>query len=741
MHPAIGGDAAYVDDGLYVLPNYVPRRHDESLRTRLTAIAEGNTTELILLRGGSCTGKTRTAYQAVQKRLASWHIVQPRTLTALQALLEAGSLPTRTVLWLDDLHNLLDTEAGEETADGLLELLEAPGPAVMLATIWPEPHERLTSTPEDGARHRHPQAAALLRTAHLLEVPDNFSGSCLAAAEEEAAADASLAIALESAEDHQICQALAAGPDLLRHWRHASNPYGKALITAAIEARRLGHREPLSGAFLSTAAAGYLTASQRGRASRTWFEEAFAYALRPIKRVTSALRAVPGTDGLGIASDLYEVADYLEQAAGPGRTVVPASFWDAAGNERSVVALRVLAAGAGDRALYFDQGRLLHLCLQRTGESSDREAFAHFLLTHGFHDEAVPYFVEEASAGSIPAMVELALAAEQRGDVEGALAWHSKACEAGNERAFFSVYHLLHKHGRWDEAERWIRARAHEWSDAARQLAALLVDRGRLVEAEEVLWPMARDNAHRCRRDLIRMLHKAGRADRIQELFGPLATGGDSDAEEWLTAVASWDQPDTVSADATDRSSAEPREEWVLRRGMVYQFDHPGRPSPQTLAMGQATAAEDAGRPEEALAVLRAALPSVHWPFLLQLSGVLERRQRWAEALAVWDDLVNEGNPAAVSESARILDAAAAANEAEALIRTELLRGPGIGRWHGVAPSMESLTTRLRGSHREQEAAQAERYGLRPDGATMPPWQPSELEGPRPRTPAAERFQ
>jgi hypothetical protein len=63
---------------------------------------------------------------------------------------------------------------------------------------------------------------------------------------------------------------LAAGgapPELMDHWLHAPDPYGKAVITAAVDGRRLGVQAYLPDAFLQAAGrARLLHRSERARA-------------------------------------------------------------------------------------------------------------------------------------------------------------------------------------------------------------------------------------------------------------------------------------------------------------------------------------------------------------------------------------------------------------------------------------------------------------------------------------------
>lgn len=170
---------------------------------------------------------------------------------------------------------------------------------------------------------------------------------------------------------------------------------------------------------------------------------------------------------------------------------------------------------------------------------------------------ASQYSEASARIGSVNGMVTLSLAAEDRGDIDEALHWAKRASAAGNDRAFFHVYWLLANHERFDEAEAWIRPLADQGDiTAIRFLAAQLAETGRITEAEELLWPAARDNLRRCRRDLIDLLYKAGRRDRISALFGQLADSGDDDAQEWLSAVARWDENQTERE--TDRPGDRP---------------------------------------------------------------------------------------------------------------------------------------------------------------------------------------
>ena len=74
VHQVIGGGP---------MPAYVRRPHDELLRAVLDPAVPAS--RLVVVRGGSSTGKTRAAYEAVAARLAGWQLDYPLDPGALKA--------------------------------------------------------------------------------------------------------------------------------------------------------------------------------------------------------------------------------------------------------------------------------------------------------------------------------------------------------------------------------------------------------------------------------------------------------------------------------------------------------------------------------------------------------------------------------------------------------------------------------------------------------------------------------
>ena len=76
-----------------------------------------------------------------------------------------------------------------------------------------------------------------------------------------------------------MTQYLAGVPALLdRYNATGGDPYGQAVITAAMDASRFGHAGLLSAAFLVDAAVGYLTDSQRILDVAEWRDHSLKWA-------------------------------------------------------------------------------------------------------------------------------------------------------------------------------------------------------------------------------------------------------------------------------------------------------------------------------------------------------------------------------------------------------------------------------------------------------------------------------
>ncbi len=482
-----------------VPPEYVPRDIDAAefgVRAKVAAaMRQGG---FVLLVGGSSVGKTRSAAEAVLALLPDWWLVHPGGPEQVAALAQAP--PPRTVVWLDELQRYLDGEHGL-TGAAVRTLLTAPQPVVIIGTLWPEFYTAYTAPPSDGA---DPQAREreVLDLAEVVRIGPKFSHAEQDRARTAAARDRRLAIALETGR-YGLTQTLAAAPQPVARWQDAqtADPYAWAVLTAALDAARLGARAPLSADFLRAAAPGYCTSQQQAEAPDHWLEQALAYATAKLHGAAARLSLV--ATGMGKIAG-YSAADYLVQHASQERRYerVPASTWDAvlshirdlpdtirladsarnrllycyavpqyryaadAGDERTAFRLALLLAERGDvdgaaqvlrmRADAGDRLAAIRLdgLLAEDGDPFELREFAspdrvYFFLPPLADRDDPDELQARADAGDGFAALELTALLAERGDVDGLRA----RADAGDEFAARRLPHLLSWHGRHEEAE------------------------------------------------------------------------------------------------------------------------------------------------------------------------------------------------------------------------------------------------------------------------------------------------
>ena len=362
MHQVIGGGP---------MPAYIRRPHDELLRAVLDPAVPAS--RLVVVRGGSSTGKTRAAYEAVADRLADWQLDYPLDPGALKERLEAG-IPARTVLWLGELRQYADADGGAAVLGRLADLLQGEGHLV-ITTMWPEHWTTYTAAARAGPGAADPAGTAgrLLerlpeltgarprrdrsrpRRGHRRPGPVHHRRPGRRGPHRRPGAGGSgrggrrapgrTGRSPSTWPGSPTCCDRYAGP--------GGDPYGQAVITAAMDATRLGHASPLPAALLQEAAVGYLTGPQRTKDIASWRDTALAWATEELNGAVRALQPVPPPSGTGVAG--YQVADYLDQHGRRTRQdqLGPASLWDAlTAHATSASDLTRLGQAARDRGLY-----------------------------------------------------------------------------------------------------------------------------------------------------------------------------------------------------------------------------------------------------------------------------------------------------------------------------------------------------------------------------------------------------
>ncbi|MER6810753.1 hypothetical protein ABT299_15870 [Spirillospora sp. NPDC000708] len=347
--------------GLPKLPAYIRREHDDAVE-RIAMRAVHGISGLSVLVGGSSTGKTRACWEALaalrDNGSASWRLWHPISPSRPEALVDG--LPNcgpYTVIWLNEIQFYLATETdlGERVAAGLRDLLRdaSRAPILVLGTLWPEYWDALTRPCRPGENDPHNQARSLLAGADI-SVPESFSSAELAAIRSGANRDLRVVRAVAESKDGEVTQYLAGVPVLLERYRNAPAP-AKALIHAAMDARRLGHGPLLPLPLLRTAVGGYLTDAQWDRLGEGWLEAALAYVGYPCKGVRGPLTR-PREEEKNVAPSQgnFQLSDYLDQYGRQTREnhLPPAALWDAIKSHAGSIEYVTCASYAGGRGLY-----------------------------------------------------------------------------------------------------------------------------------------------------------------------------------------------------------------------------------------------------------------------------------------------------------------------------------------------------------------------------------------------------
>jgi hypothetical protein len=490
VHPVAGGGP---------LPAYVRRPHDERLRVILAPPVAGS--RLVVVRGEPGTGTTRAAWEAVAELLAEWPLEYPRTAAALAARLEAG-IPAGTVLWLGELGWYADADGGAAALDRLGDLFDEDG-YLVVATIWPWQWDAYIAAVGAGRGAGDPAWLAGRMLARLddlslydpssispdygggfLDVPTRFTAAELA--EAAGSGDPVLAAAAAAAgRDGQVTQYLAGIPRLLhRYAAPGGDALGRAILTAAMDATRLGHAGPLPGSLLEQAAAGRLPGAPSADGRENGPDGAFATG-REDATETGLAWACAGGDG--------RVAGLAAVPAGEGAGYRLAGALDRHGR-------KARQDQAGQAALW--QALIAHAARAGTG-LLDTTRLGQAARDRGLYRYAAALWTAAVSQGSADAAARLVSLLNQTGheDAGRAAGWAAgrvrlddpweaaqlldamRAAQAGDAIQVLVARDLAGRAdlvARWDALRLLVALGAAGASDAAEALGARLVERARL---------------------------------------------------------------------------------------------------------------------------------------------------------------------------------------------------------------------------------------------------------------------
>ncbi|MFI1386355.1 tetratricopeptide repeat protein [Embleya sp. NPDC020886] len=460
VHRAIDAPE-HAQAGLPVLPVYVPRAHDHELCAAVERAAGGESV-MVTLVAGSSTGKTRACWEAlcaVPDGWRLWHPIAPGRPEA--ALADLSAVGPRTVVWLNEAQFYLEPAGvGERVAAELRELLRDPTrrPVLVLATLWSDPHwTTLTATPAAGTPDSHAQARALL-TGTDLRVPEAFTGTDLDAVRERAVEDPRLVNALVAGDDGRVTQYLAGALALLKRLELAPAA-ARAVLEAAMDARRLGHGPVLRQAFLEDAADAYLTDHESDTLDDDWFEQALAYTTERVHGATAPLtrirprRRARDADGDG---PTYRLADYLEQHARltRGAQCPGTPFWNAAHDHAHTTDDDLSLGHAAYARLRLRHAERLFAKAANAGDPRGQGSLAHSRHEAGDLESAERLYRPAADTGDVEALERLVLVLADAGDSASAERLAREATDAGSPNALMWAATARERAGDREAAER-----------------------------------------------------------------------------------------------------------------------------------------------------------------------------------------------------------------------------------------------------------------------------------------------
>ncbi|MYZ33950.1 MULTISPECIES: hypothetical protein [unclassified Streptomyces] len=252
-----------------------------------------------------------------------------------------------------------------------------------------------------------------------MEVPPQFSATEWNRASEQR----TLAFVVESCSaTRKLTQFLAAAtPHLLRRYTDA-DPYSKALLTAAMDARRLGYSALLTSRFLKHASVGYLDERSRVDPPRDWFVRALRYVTIEVKGAVAPLTPLRISPGVGSA-DGFQLADSLEEHARSARSqvIVPIQVWDtlvAAAEDPDDLERLGMAAQKRERGRA-EEALALRIAAAESGDTEEMEHLAMHWKRKGRMDKAKEVWRRAAEEGDAAAQNGLAgwLPAAEAGDL------------------------------------------------------------------------------------------------------------------------------------------------------------------------------------------------------------------------------------------------------------------------------------------------------------------------------------
>ena len=441
---------------------YVERDIDERrLRPALRAAATTNAASLIVVRGPSKVGKSRTLLEATAAAVPHAWLLAPQDAAALGKLAR-GTPPRRTadekyVIWLDDIEPFV-RPGGQGLSEHTLRALEDWNRPVLVLGTAGGKGQMLAGA--DAMRFADP-ISNLLRGHEVIDLASTLSVDeqtrLIAAA--DYLPEAASRIAAQGIGEFMI-----AAQRLVEWLSHTGQPAeGVAVTRAAIDWRRAGLLRPVSAESLQALFGAYVN----GPATPARFEQGVLWAVKPLYAHVAPLQG----------NDPYDAYDYLVEHADRIGTPIAPSTWDAVIDKHADT--DELAGPVGVAAWRRNDFERAERAFRRADEGGHARAAFHLgllLASRGDDEGAEDAFRRAHEHGDADGSVMLGSLLEARGDESRAEEVYRQADERGHTRGLGA---FLERRGDENAAEGvYRRADEHGDPEAALMLGLLLKRRG-----------------------------------------------------------------------------------------------------------------------------------------------------------------------------------------------------------------------------------------------------------------------
>jgi Flp pilus assembly protein TadD len=466
---------------------YLPRELDAPLHQALHDALERRNPTMVVVRGPSKAGKSRTLFHAARNHpgLRAATLVAPNPNRdgeeALTGVLEQRRLrrgDTPLVLWLDDLEFFVGVGRGLH-AQALDTLAGWDRPVVVLATAGGKGAELLADSRLSSpikVLYTHPAVRVLRLLAHLSE--EEKAAARERYSDEDAAEIAKYGIGEYSIAAFELERKL----EEERHTpKDSPCPDGAAIVRAAIDWSRAGLTRPISEEELRELWRYYALG---GEPTEERFQAGLAWARRPVYGSIALL------EGAGSYHAYDYIVAYVDRD-GREKSKINPRLWDRIlelASEEEAITLAAVAARRGD-------WERAERALVPAGHADDPEVarvagfnLGELLQERGDREGAEAAYRRADAHGHAEAAVSLGLLLQERGDLEGAKAAYRRADQRGHAGAANNLGVLLFERGHPNEIEEAEAAfrRAEERGDpgASFNLGLLLGRRGDREGAE-----------------------------------------------------------------------------------------------------------------------------------------------------------------------------------------------------------------------------------------------------------------